>query len=104
MNKYKYKATAHSLRMEKQQYIRRYKELHPCSVCGETRVPCLDFHHKDPKAKKFDFDKATQRSYDKIDHEIKKCVVLCANCHRIEHAELLLEKVIETKDSYHLFD
>ena len=58
-----------------------------CEICGESRTPCLDFHHKDPSSKEFGFGKAVSHFMPrgKILKEIEKCVVLCANCHRMEH-------------------
>ena len=61
------------------------KEL-KCEFCGENRYWVLDFHHKDPKEK--DAEIATliyMGSKKRIINEIKKCSVLCSNCHRDLH-------------------
>ena len=56
-----------------------------CSVCGYNRsIYALDFHHIDPSTKSFNISGAHARSWARIEEEIKKCVLLCANCHR-EH-------------------
>jgi len=59
-----------------------------CMLCGNIYPPAVyDFHHV--------FDKAELPSNlfkwvqpEKIALEISKCVLLCANCHRLEHLRL----------------
>ena len=55
-----------------------------CVVCGEKDVCCLDFHHLYNKS--FNLASAREVSTERIKEEIKKCIVLCANCHRKLHA------------------
>ena len=54
-----------------------------CRLCGYDRLPrALAFHHVDPATKSFGL--ATQgiaRSLEKAREEVRKCVLLCANCH-----------------------
>lgn len=76
------------------EYIRRHKELHPCS-CGEGRTICLDFHHKDPSDKLFGINSAGHIGLERLKAEIEKCIVICANCHRVLH-ELEREENAET--------
>ena len=49
---------------------------------------CLEFHHLDPDKKDFDIAQAMSYEWpwDKVLAEIRKCVCLCANCHRKVHA------------------
>lgn len=56
-----------------------------CAKCGDKRVYLLDFHHIDPKQKKFTIASKTSGSMDDIDKEIQKCVCLCRNCHAEFH-------------------
>lgn len=57
-----------------------------CNNCGYCRnYSALEFHHLDPSQKDFDFNKGRRRSWDKLVVELKKCVLLCSNCHREEH-------------------
>lgn len=44
----------------------------------------FDFHHLDPTQKEISFGKISQ-SLEKIKPELDKCVLLCANCHRLRH-------------------
>lgn len=57
-----------------------------CIKCGENDWRCLDFHHRDPKTKKFTIS-GQNHSKQALMEEIAKCDVLCANCHRKEHIE-----------------
>ena len=56
-----------------------------CAKCGDKRVYLLDFHHIDPKQKKFTIASKTSGSMDDIEKEIQKCVCLCRNCHAEFH-------------------
>ncbi len=70
---------------------REYKEHLSCSICGEFEPCCLDFHHTDPKEKEGNVPNLVdwKRSWERVEEEIEKCVVLCSNCHRKVHAGLL---------------
>jgi len=73
---------------EKQAVINAYKLGKGCSKCGYKEAACaLDFHHKEPSKKSKSISRMIDDNYslDKIFQEIKKCKILCANCHRIEH-------------------
>ena len=61
-----------------------------CSHCGKSyfgHPEVFDFHHKDIKDKEKDPAKFLGNSWENVVIEINKCVLLCANCHRIEHFE-----------------
>jgi hypothetical protein len=54
--------------------------------CGESHPACLDFHHRDPKEKEVGIAKLIRAGgREAIERELKKCEVLCANCHRKAH-------------------
>lgn len=59
-----------------------------CEKCGFDHPAALDFHHLNPNEKKFLINNngVSKRSKEEIENEIKKCIILCSNCHRIEHA------------------
>lgn len=67
-------------------WFREYKQNVKCELCGENHPATLDFHHKD-KNTKFDCvgTIANLSSLTKLKNEIKKCSVLCSNCHRKKH-------------------
>ena len=58
-----------------------------CTCCGYSGI-ALDIHHLDPSIKEFSFSsvRANSKSWDKIVEELRKCVLLCSNCHREIHA------------------
>ena len=94
-------------RKEKYRNIRRkgYREKlgSKCQVCGYNKcLSALHFHHIDPKAKKFPISEVMtggrKRSEQEIEEEIKKCVLVCANCHTEIHAGLI---TIVKKESLH---
>ena len=67
-------------------WFKEYKQSIVCEKCGETHTACLEFHHIDPKEKKFALGRVSHKSSKKILlAEIAKCRVLCANCHRKEN-------------------
>jgi hypothetical protein len=58
-----------------------------CELCGYNRnFAALQFHHIDPKEKSIPLDARSMGniSEERLRDEIKKCQLLCANCH-IEH-------------------
>ena len=63
-----------------------YKSALKCARCSETHVATLDFHHMDPAEKEYTVSKLVSNGmFTKAYKEIKKCIVLCANCHRKHH-------------------
>jgi hypothetical protein len=53
-----------------------------CQICGYCRnFSSLVFHHLIPQEKEFSWFKMRLRSWDKVVKELKKCVLLCQNCH-----------------------
>lgn len=59
-----------------------------CQKCGYDRcLSALEFHHLDPSKKDFDFgEKGKKMGWGKVIEELKKCILLCSNCHREVHA------------------
>jgi hypothetical protein len=76
-------------RREKREFIDSLKIGLQCEKCGEKEICCLDFHHM--KDKDFEIANASNRnlSLERIKKEIKKCICVCANCHRKIHAGII---------------
>jgi len=75
--------------LENRKKLYEYFSEHPCEICGETRIPCLQFHHLDKDNKLFTISSNMSKSWKSIKKEIDKCTVLCANCHFVQTAEEL---------------
>jgi hypothetical protein len=70
-----------------------YKSTLKCVNCGFFHIAALDFHHQDPSTKEGSVHTyISGGQFAKAYRELKKCIVLCANCHRIHHHEERLEK------------
>jgi len=62
-----------------------------CQICGYSKcINALEFHHLENFTKDFGISaQGFTRSWLKIKEELKKCMLLCANCHREIHNELI---------------
>ncbi len=75
---------------EIRRWFEEYKQGFECEVCGFSGEECawsLEFHHKDPSEKDHIIAYMVGNAYSKkrIQAEIAKCSVLCANHHRQLH-------------------
>lgn len=72
---------------QKKEEIQELKSNIACAKCGDNRGYVLDFHHIDPELKIETIARLTSNNYklETVYEEIKKCIVLCANCHREFH-------------------
>ncbi|MBL5840876.1 hypothetical protein I4U30_21560 [Enterobacter asburiae] len=69
--------------------MRRYKRMKGCLLCNEKEPVALDLHHLDPEQKDMSPAEMVSFNSERFKAEIRKCVVLCANCHRKVHAGIL---------------
>lgn len=63
-------------------YLWSYKQEHSCIDCHTANPIVLEFDHV-RGIKKFHMAKAYQYAFKTVLAEIEKCVLRCANCHRI---------------------
>lgn len=73
---------------KKKETVQDIKIKFACQKCGYNKsAAALDFHHIDPSQKDTTIARMTSNNYslDKVYDEIKKCICLCANCHREFH-------------------
>ncbi len=57
-----------------------------CFDCKLNYPNCVfEFHHLDPQQKDMNPSKALTLAKEKAWEELNKCVMLCANCHKIRH-------------------
>lgn len=62
-----------------------------CCICGYNKCDeGLDLHHLDPNKKEMSLGsiRANSKSWDTIVKELRKCVMVCATCHREVHIRL----------------
>lgn len=77
-------------RKNTREWLDEYKKDLSCENCGFSDFRALEFHHNSFDEKK-DFNVSDMirsgSSVQTILREIKKCKILCSNCHQIEHYE-----------------
>lgn len=70
-----------------------------CMICGYDKcVGALHFHHKNPEEKDFNISSKSV-SWDKIQKELDKCILVCANCHSELHYKPTLIELLPEKTS-----
>lgn len=71
-----------------------------CEKCGyDTCIKALEFHHLDPSQKDFTISNDHFKLKEAVD-ESKKCILICANCHRELHENLWdITELLERKDN-----
>lgn len=69
-----------------------------CALCGYSRCAAsLEFHHINPDNKNYQLSSGNCHELERDLEEAKKCILVCANCHReIHHSNLY--------DNYNLWD
>ncbi len=88
------------------QYLQQIKAKATCTYCGENHPATLQFHHRDPSQKEFNIAEFVTRhmgSIDKLQKEIDKCDIVCANCHlkyhhyhrRSKHSRVTVEPIAD---------
>ncbi len=74
------------------QEVNNYKIKKGCAHCNYNKeAVALDFHHANRDDKIINVSshwKTSWKQYEKMKMEMKKCIVLCANCHRIEEKRI----------------
>lgn len=86
----KYKAKSQILRDFLKTFVNRYKQFKSCKICKEKRYWVLEFHHKDRLEKTDTINRfVTNGNFKLLKKEIRKCEVLCSNCHKdLHHKEI----------------
>jgi hypothetical protein len=84
-NKAKVSQRIRKREIENDKWFAGYKATLKCEKCPESHSATLDFHHR--KDKEFNVSSMIHSGYSlkRIQDEIKKCIVLCSNCHRKLH-------------------
>lgn len=85
-----------NIRCSKRWIRRKTEAIHykgsACQRChlhlNHSHYAVFEFHHFNPQEKDFDWSKMRMFSKQKLLKELEKCELVCANCHRIIHAEM----------------
>ncbi len=64
---------------------KEWKQTLSCEKCGYSDYRALQFHHPNEDKEVNIASRCSHWSLDRIKKEAVKCIVLCANCHQIEH-------------------
>ena len=76
-----------------QKKVRTEKKKRGCKKCRfDKHFAALEFHHRNPKIKRFRLSESRNYSWRMVQQEMAKCDVLCANCHAILEFKKLQEK------------
>lgn len=83
----KLKATYIKNRKQRRKYwLNKYKTAKGCQRCGiKTNSIIYDWHHID--GKDFAINTKITTSLKRLFKEIRKCILVCSNCHRLIHEE-----------------
>ena len=85
-NRQKVLATTLKNKKQNKKKWMEFKSTLACKFCGENHPAALDFHHEDPSQKDREVSYFVKNyQYKRAMEEVKKCLVLCANCHRKVH-------------------
>jgi hypothetical protein len=92
-NKEQRRKKARESKLAAKEKWKEFKSTLSCVQCGQNHPATLDFHHieRHPDNRKVN-KLLTNKAFRQAAEEIKKCLVLCANCHRIHHHNERLEK------------
>ncbi|MCX6765012.1 MAG: hypothetical protein NT148_00530 [Candidatus Nealsonbacteria bacterium] len=83
--RYCYYKTKRLLIEKYQKYLNNYKEDRGCFKCGNKDHRVLEFHHLRDKKFTIGYAYYCHFGMERVKEEIKKCAVICANCHKIVH-------------------
>ena len=71
-------------REKRMMFLNTAKTTNGCYQCGEKHPAALCFHHH-KKNKLFSIGNATHYKWSTIVRELRKCFVMCHNCHAKHH-------------------
>lgn len=94
-NKAKHMVAVRKVKRRLTEETRVIKLTKGCMDCGyNSHAEALDFDHRDKRNKQFSIGGGTGFSRAKILAEMKKCDVVCANCHRIRTKQRRVSRTV----------
>lgn len=83
----RHNTSRNKIREQNARKVFEYLSNNPCIICGESDPVVLEFDHRDKDDKIGNVANLVRdATWTKIELEIQKCDVLCANCHRRKSA------------------
>lgn len=85
-----YNCMPDGIQLSRGAFLAKIKEAHggKCIRCGYNKcIKALEFHHIDPNKKDFTISNDNFKVLEAV-KEAKKCILLCANCHRELHDDM----------------
>jgi len=85
------------IRYERRFKLFKYKggECAHCKLSEPDQLEIYDYHHVDPSTKLHPICQIMHGPIERLIAEVDKCLLLCSNCHRKEHARLHKEATYE---------
>lgn len=96
-NREKIQKKASEYKQIKRKEWSEFKATFKCANCGFSHPAAMDFHHVDTSNYRSVYLLSKNSNYKAAIEEIKKCIALCANCHRIHHYEVKLDRKRKVK-------
>ena len=87
-NEYFRKYNKNKRKLFRERILGLKREIGRCKECGyKDHIEILQFHHKDKEKKVFRFagGNIAYYNWEKVLIEIKKCKLICPNCHMWKH-------------------
>ena len=83
------RAITNQRRSRLRSWLADYKKALACERCGFADYRALEFYHHERGKKDFNVADMIRSGFsiETMKREIQKCIVLCSNCHQIEHYE-----------------
>jgi hypothetical protein len=76
-----------------------------CQICGYNKsLSALEFHHINPNQKDFTISSMKIMNWEKIKNEAKKCILVCANCHREIHDNITELPIVNNDYDFEGYD
>lgn len=67
-----------------------------CQLCGYNKcTSAFEFHHVRPKYKRFTISQGLDKPWHLLKKEIDKCLLVCCNCHKEIHSDLIPQEHME---------
>lgn len=78
----------HGRQARNRRRVQQVKENVGCANCSEEHSQVLEFHHLDEE-KVDDISNMLNRPWEEVKQEMKKCMLLCRNCHAKVHNDII---------------